>query len=82
MVLTFKTKEYCLRIYLYAYKMSDEINWNLFKLKTAQIQGYIRPKSDLKDPETKSPSGNSQKIKILDDKIQQSHFLLPEFTEN
>lgn len=62
--------------------MSDEINWNLFKLKTAQIQGYIRPKSDLKDPETKSPSGNSQKIKILDDKIQQSHFLLPEFTEN
>lgn len=38
-VLTFKTKEYYLWIYLYAYKMSDKTNWNLFKLKTSTILG-------------------------------------------
>lgn len=43
--------------------MSDKTNWNLFKLKTPQIEVYVGPKSQagLEDPETKSSSGNIQR---------------------
>lgn len=43
--------------------MPDKTNWNLFKSKTPEIQGYILSKSQsgLNNPETKSSSGNTKK---------------------
>lgn len=48
---------------MYIYIISDKTNWNLFKSKTPEIQGYILPKSlpGLNDSETKLSSANTQK---------------------